>query len=395
MSLRLKSNKLISLHRGFTLIEIMLVILVVALLTLYAVRIMNESLLRSQINRTDNQIISIEQALVGYYSLHNSNWPNPLTNLSVGTPATQTSAAIPIMLPATALCSPFIGSSTTCGAYAAYQGQPAPSQQRYYILTLQVPSPAIAQKLIASISNSWITNNTTVNIAVMQPASANPRNHGWIVSAGTISTLPYLGAHNANGHSSNTFQTGSQVYLPNCPSGYEGHIFFSPERYETNGSNWGIHLAQTTINLGNGDNSPPGSNQFSIVYSPMASGNIYKDKKHSTNNAAILNHFSQYQYQTQDRFGNPAYAVAAADVPDQNQNYIQHMVFYMTFCLPINHWTATWISSGWEQDGQCSTSWNDYLQQQGQTNPPTPNCTNDDSPTVPNGLPPVGSADAY
>lgn len=396
-----KAKMFFNKKHGFTLIEIMLVIIVVALLTLYSVRIINDSILNGQVKRATNQIINIEQALVGYYSLNNAQWPSTLKNITQYTAATATTPAITIMLPIKGICSPFVAnSSTDCGAYAEYVGI-LPTTQHYYTLTLNTPSSTIALKLAAAIPHSWITNNTTVNVAVQEPVAATPRNHGWIVSAGAISFLSYLGSHTDHEDvvGNNFWTTASQVYLPNCPQGYEGHIFFSPMRYETIAyhQNWGIHVAQTTIDLNNADN-PGGditsNNLTSIISSPTNNTNQYptdNNKKIPYGGKAYLNYFSSLQYQSSDRFGKAGYTIYTADMPDQDSNYVQHIAFYMTFCLPLNHWAINWIDQSWLQDGQCSTSWKTYLSNQGQNNPPCNSLDNKGGISYT----PVGAAEAY
>jgi prepilin-type N-terminal cleavage/methylation domain-containing protein len=360
---------------GFTLIEIMLVILVVALLTLYAVRIINESIINSQVSRTASQINNIKQAIIAFYDANTLNWPPALTDITTAVPASQysNSSAIPQLLPTTALCSPFTTATSTplCGDNAQYQGT-FNNAQGFYTLSIQTTSDAIAQALIAAIPNSWISNTTTVNVAIPLPAQVSGgNNHGWIVSAGVISSYP------AQGSNSNWTPgvVGTQIYLPNCGPGYEGHIIFSPERYETNaaGPDWGIHLAQVTSKGGNTDSTSITSNaQQSIVY--------------NTN--------------TKDNHGHIAYATTYADSPDANTSSVQHLAFYMTFCLPIGHWGTHWVNGAWLQDAQCSTSWQTYLKNQGN---PDPNCYSTDGgswaiqgPVNKSGTnAPVGSPNAY
>lgn len=364
---------------GFTLIEIMLVILVVALMTLYAVRVINQSILNSEVSRAANQITSIRQAVLAFYAANDLNWPPQLIAITQNIGANQYNnpSSIPQLLPPNGLCSPFASNTSTsqCATTAPYQGSFSISNnmQSYYTLSVQTPSSTIANALIASLPNASVSNSTVVNVAIPLPAQISGQaNHGWIVSAGVISTLYKQGS---NSYWNQGSQVGTQVFLPNCGPGYEGHIIFSPERYQTNsaGRNWGMHLAQTKNNGSKGD-----STQIST----------------DPNQSIIFNTTSK------DEKGNTAYATTYADSPDANTTSTQHLAFYLTFCLPIGHWGTHWVNSVWLQDAECSTSWQQYLSHQGN---PDPQCHSMDNMTwsltgpvnQSGSVAPAGSPDAY
>lgn len=376
--MRLPQNKLGLIKHGFTLIEMMLVILVVALISVYAVQLINQSMLRAQINRATVQIQSIKQASIAYYINNTRTWPSNLQQLTDK-----------LYLPTNGVCSPF-GSSTSkapCGNYAQYTTTPPVPYVTYLQLTVTTPSPALAQQLVAATPSSWITNNTTVNIAVTPPADiATQRNHGWIVSAGVILTYANTSgrtASNSNGQTPNQANS-TRVYLPNkCPWPYEGHILFFPEVYETNasGTDWTIHIAQME------SNSSSESNDSSTITNGAANSIVF-------DTTASAKH------------GKNIYATTMADDPGNGvlSNATQsHLTTFMTVCLPgpdvenssLSHWATFKINSNYQQDGQCSTgatsdSWKNY-----NTNTFACNVEDPANTTPPAGYSPVGSPYAY
>ncbi|MFN7096129.1 MAG: hypothetical protein ACK4PR_01005 [Gammaproteobacteria bacterium] len=339
-----------------------------------------------------------------------SQWPSQLEDI------TQyknfgNNTVLPAYLPANALCSPFPSSSksTNCGYFAEYQIPTSSVPQGYFTYTIQTPSTAAAQKLLNAVPNSWISG-TTLNIGVALPvATATPNNHGWIVSAGVISTTNYPGTSNLSyykhyngcppegpcsvGLGYNNFNVpGSLIYLPNCPGGYEGHVFFSPFNYETSYSpqDFNIHLANMTNPI---NPQTPGQEPI-VTPTPAVAPAPYPIGK------------SAIPTQQYDRHHQQTYSVISTDYPTYSDTpNTQHLAYYITFCLPIapnaqqnstynfstDHWATSGIYSSWLQDGQCSTSWMQYLQQQGVTNP---SCNQITSSGLNTTLA-VGSADAY
>lgn len=338
----IKHNK--QRHFGFTLIEMMFIVLLLAFIGLQIAQSTQQRSEANIIEKSAGDMNDWEVAILNYYNHNNSKWPASLSAVTTTTPA---------LMPATALCSQFIvnnpGSNPQCGSYAEYNGF---SQSNYYVLSIQTNSANTAVNLAARLQNAWITNNTTVNTAIPAPSAIQgAMNRGWIVSAGLVTFSQNKGG-TGTGFSDSL---GSQIYLPNCPKGFEGHLLLSPEQYDSNGTQWGIHIAEVTPTGGQVDSA---ISSTSVIF------------PHGT-----------------DHYGNQAYAITTNDIPDNsntsNAGGIRHLAFYMTICVPyvmnsngsFNHsnWNTNFVNSDWLQDGECSTSWNQYLNKQGNT---SPNCVN-------------------
>lgn len=374
----LPQKKWLSTRHGFTLIELMLVILVVALISVYAVQLINQSLMRTQISRAANQILSIKQAATAYYISY-KKWPSSLDDL-----VTQS------YLPSnSSFCSPFGAATPTspCGYYAQYIAPTSSPNTNFLQLNLTLPSLKLAQELIAIVPNAWISSGTTMSVAINQPVDiSTEKNHGWIVSAGVVSVY-----YNNSGQTSANLNyntpdagNGTKIYLPVCPPPYEGHILFFPLVYQTDTplaslNPWTIHMAQLMTGKGCG---------------------LGTTIEACDNNSMSLGSSIVYKLNGVDTHGNQMYASTTADDPgsavlNSTQN---HLATFMTVCLPahdnssMSHWATFQLNNHYQQDGQCATgasfdSWNTY-------NPGTFSCSVEPStnPTVvPAGYPPVGS----
>jgi type II secretory pathway pseudopilin PulG len=354
-------------YSGFTLIEIMFIVLLLAFVVLQVAQTQQQKAEANIVERAAGDMNNWELAVINYYNQNNNIWPSTLKLLTTTSPP---------MMPTAALCSQFAVTTTAsadCGSYAEYTGQ---NKTSYYVLSVQTTSNNVASLLAAKLQNSWLTNNgKTVNTAIPAPLSSSyGANRGWIVSAGLVTFASSTGGSK----SGTTDQLGSQIYLPNCPSGFEGHIITSPEQYDSNSTAWGMHLAQTTP-TGGQDDTTLGSS--SVVF--------------NTN--------------VKDQHGQVAYAITTNDIPDnsgteKNTGGIRHLGFFMTFCLPQqldsngtfvqSNWYTNFVNSDWLQDGQCSSSWQTYLSGQHNTHPQCINTT-DSKFVYPQGQNSLGTATGY
>ena len=389
---------------GFTLIELILVILVVSLLMVYIIQLINESLLNAQVQKTVSEMFTIRNGALVYYA-KNRVWPSDLSN-----------DLIPDFLPANALCSPFLntsgGSSTPCtGNKSSYVGERIKQYDGYYDLSLNLPSTLTANKLISVLPSSWI-EGTTVHMAIPAPAVIQHlKNRGWIVSAGAVSLTANTGVHNIPFHTSNNdagtptisqADLGPQIFLPNCPQGYEGHLFVSPFNYQVAAIapaaysdlvGQGLHVAMVKVphyGLNQaGSGYSPVTDQATITANTATSIVSYFENDNQTNpypcngnentGPGTLCGFSLNPSKggtppisvitPKDSRGNLTAMVVTADALLPTE--INHVAYFMTYCIPEGHWATNYIDPMWTQDAQCSASWVTYREN---TVNSTPSC---------------------
>lgn len=306
---------------GLTLIEMMLVVVIIAVATLSSIKILKNRTTTNVINTVAAQMQNVGQGVVAYYMVNNK-WPPPgdLSSLSYN-PQNQGET----FFSPQALCTPFPSSnySSFCKNFAEIEGSSV-ANANYYNIQLVTDNASSALAIASKLPNSTATGNM-VSMPVTPPAqyvNANggftSPNQGWIVSAGLISTTTEYGKTDTQ----HNYVAATPVILPNCGNGFEGHVIFAPQHYQV-ADNWGLHV---------------------IVSDP-------KDQN------------------KKDKNGNEIYAAQLTDNPDgasPSGGGIEHLVYYITFCLPAGHWGSNFIDNTWLQDGQCSTSWLKFLQM---TNP--------------------------
>jgi Tfp pilus assembly protein PilE len=329
---------------GLTLIEMMLVVTIIAVATLTGIKLLKNRAAATAIDTVVTQMQSVAQAVIEYYMTNQNQWPTSSTTASSLTGLADVTAKY-MYLSQQTLCTPFPAnnSSAFCKNFATIEGQSV-TNAGYYNLVLTTDSNSSALAIAGKLPNAT-ASGSIVTMSVTPPSQYfvwNP-NKGWIVSAGVTSFTQKTGASSSLGS-----DASGSIFIPNCPAGFEGHIMFSPERYQTLAvsgvaqQTWGIHMAEVT-----------------------SDGSGKKDDNPQVNQGS--NHSVVFQTGT-DSHGNLAYAVTVGDQPDSYVTSAQHLAFYMTFCLPIGHWGANFINTDWPQDGQCSDTWKDFLETQNDTN---------------------------
>lgn len=343
MTYRSINQKIPRKFAGLSLIEMMLVITVIAVATLSTIKIIKNRSSLTVINAVAAQMENVAQSVVSYYMLENK-WPTQSTTSSslqclAGGNISGCPTGMPALINTSALCTPFPSnnsSSQVCKNVQEIQGQ-AVTYATYYNITLVTDSNATALAIAGKLANATASGNT-VTMSITPPAQyvnanggfTNP-NQGWIVSAGLISATVFAGQDNDNNISA------TPVVLPNCGPAFEGHIMFAPQRYETYlaaaKKPWGIH----------------------VLLSDPADAS------------------------SKDSHGNEIYYTQLADEPDSKGSSVQHLEYYMTFCLPVGHWGTNFVDNTWLQDGQCSVSWVTFMQT---TNSSYSTCTNTTPPNT-------------
>ncbi len=258
----LSQHKLSAKKLGFTLIEMMFVILILSFVIVQIARTQQARVQQRTVEHAATDMLNWEVAIVNYY-LFMQKWPTTKTtptSLSITIP-TRPSATTPADMPASAVCSPFVtdtsSSGSPCYGREPYSGSippgtTDPTNSLFYLLSVKVNSANMAKLLAAKLPNAYVDNSSSgivVYMAIPIPSQTQQSQYrGWLVSAGVVSTTSGTGNWPADddAQKSNTNYNrgppGSSVYLPNCPTGFEGHMILSPLEYETNDYNWGTHI---------------------------------------------------------------------------------------------------------------------------------------------------------
>ena len=329
--------------RGLTLIEMMLVIIVFAAAALAALKIIKSRAATQMVNTVMAQMQNTSQAVLTYYLVNNAKKGNANSYTADSWPTTSTTPSdISILaqegyLSNATLCTPFpAAGSTSCPNGAAIEGQ-ALSSDQYYQLVLQTNSASMAMAIASKLPNT--TADGDVITMTLTPPGIDfywNKAHGWIVSAGVVSTTPSWDATSYGGHSNS-----SSINLPNCGPSFEGHIIFSPFRYQTtdlNNTYWGIHIDQTSSTGSSADTSGSLTDPNSIVVS-----------------ATTLDPSAPA----------PGYAVTVSDAPDTSSATVGHLIYFLTICIPVGTWVMNGVTdngnNSYSQDGQCSNSWQQFV----------------------------------
>ncbi|NNM59813.1 MAG: type II secretion system protein [Legionellales bacterium] len=402
---------------GFTLIEMMFVILVLSFVVVQIARTQQAKVQQQTIEHAANDMLNWELAIVSYYQA-NGAWPTTTTMptaLTVLAPQNPSSSS-PDYMPNSALASPFLLNNNTHAPYqgALPQNSTGGSNYDYYVLSVEIDSYNMAKLLAAKLPNAYISTKPTISVYMAIPVpsqTVQSRNRGWIVSAGVVSTTSGFGNFPADSDAQssnsnyNRGSPGASVYLPNCPTGTEGHIILSPLEYETNDYNWGMHInivntlanglgvSQASATLGQ-PCSPPSAQYQSDCIGNGTSGEtsanpfINYDSSNPSHPYVIIGDNPDYKTKTNS---------SGVSIDDTSTS-VRHLATFMTFCLPLtynaqgqlNQYPSKWYTSnlqqGLAQDGECSSSWNTYLNDvSGNANP---NCNTSQQSLV-------GNADAY
>lgn len=181
---------------GFTLIEIMIVIIIISIISYYAITLLRDKAESQAINRTLIEFKNWQEVVLSYYAA-NKRWPLSLDALW--------NTSTQLYFEQSAQCSPWPGKQTTnnaCPNNEIYTGEQFVS---YYTISLKVPNSAIAKQIAGKLPQALAVDD------VVKSSVAIPGYYrGGITSAGIINT-------------------GQKIYMPKCPEGYEGHYIVSPQ----------------------------------------------------------------------------------------------------------------------------------------------------------------------
>ena len=381
-------------EQGLTLIEMMLVVTVIAVATLSTMKILRTRTSSTQIDQIAIQMQNVGQGVINYYMLNHA-WPTTSTTPSSLLTLTE-GGANPVFFSPQTLCTPFSDTtqnSALCKGYALIQGQ-ALNSTNYYQVVLKADSENTALAIANQLPDATV-NGTVITMSILPPGASFLTNsrEGWIVAAGVIS---FAGSPaDPSGLSSNNTAVfaGPAVVLPNCPTGFEGHVIFVPFRYHASGGdaepNW--HITQTGVD--SAYNVVPESPSSNLASIPGFNGGT------SVYNASLPPQ-NVPQESSSTGIAMDVYAIHLADDFSPTDPYY-NVGYYLTMCIPLGHWAASGISQNFLQDGQCAassivdTSWATFLKS---GNPAvSPNMTTCTTLMGSNSIPstPLGSPDAY
>lgn len=194
--------------QGYTIIEVMLVIVVISIVALYSYNYMRKQTLEKTINQSALQMESLMQIAVTYYSRENK-WPQNMTEFQTKNYVKNGD-----------LCSPWPSTNASnnpeCPNRQVYKVADFPvgkNEQNalFFGVKVDVPSAEIAQQLSAVLPNSKVSGNTVMLYAGARQY-INKTKNGWISSAGIV-------------------VNSGKVDLPLCGDGYEGHVIFTPQYF--------------------------------------------------------------------------------------------------------------------------------------------------------------------
>ena len=144
--------------KAFSLIEMMFVIIIIALISVYAVNVVNKRAENTLATKTAAQIQQWFQAAQNYYTT-NQTWPTSWNEISGVSDQG-------VYLPASAQCSPILnsGSNSSCGNYGYFHlylpsgdnpaGQPYSADNSPFIyLETQVPNEVVGKQIASMLPN--------------------------------------------------------------------------------------------------------------------------------------------------------------------------------------------------------------------------------------------------
>lgn len=295
-----------SKQSGFSLIEIMLVIAILAVITMYFVSGMQKRQQRTAVDTTVKSIQTLLQAGNDYYNTH-KEWPTTWNNFFSVDQAKSNMD----------FCSPYVGdckdsqgnklASCPCPNKAVYYVTPYTSPytaqtSSYMSISIKLPDRNIAQQVVNRLPSAILDSNNIVTAYTYGiPRPPKPPERGWLVSAGVKDNEDNLS-------------------LPNCPPGYEGHFIPGLQHYTTDkGYDIDVDLELVCL-LFTGCIPvpiPKGSDvYFNILLSPKELSKNNDDKWEAT-----VAH------------GN--YVIEASS---KNKKLF---MYYLTFCLPNGAWLDT------------------------------------------------------
>lgn len=303
--------------KAFTLIEMMLVVAIIGVMTLYFSNTMHSQHKENLVAKTNAEIQHWLQALSNFY-LDNQRWPSEMSELTDGER----------YMPLLTQCSSFSGKGSAkvgCAHKSLYQlicsGMRCQAKQDKYMgIAIEIPNVVLAKQISASLPMSIVDLNgklPRVAAYVVQPAVIshskvhNQIKKGWIVDSGIVR------AGNSNCVYAN------RITLPSCPLHFTGHVIQAPLQQRTG-------KAQ-------GKTGPMGKCVFQ-----------------SNSEHGFINLATKQLHLNEDK----PYFIAKHSL-DFSKNQYQNQ-YYLTFCLPEGAWHAEIHDGDGLYEQQCKGTWDNY-----------------------------------
>jgi type II secretory pathway pseudopilin PulG len=201
------------IQRGYTLIGTLLIVVVVAVISLYLAIEFQQKARLQRINSTAIKMQAILEAALRYNVEHNHYWPAAIADL------------VPDYLPESALCTgwPKNSNPIACpnnAGLAGFSGSGTDNvTERFYFLSISLPNEKLAHLLKNSIAGSLLTNTTTVTAQITRAYSDVNR----IQRMGVTFPEPFYGL-------GETSQGGTinAIPMPSCLPDTDPHLFILP-----------------------------------------------------------------------------------------------------------------------------------------------------------------------
>ncbi len=306
-------------HSGFTLIELMLVIVVLALISVYAIKTLRTMSGATVVQKAAQEASNIQQAAMAYYVTY-TEWPLSLQTLVDKSYLPKTVGG------ADPRCSPFVttGKTTNCGSFAEYTTTTTDKKAPYFTLSLNTPSNDTALAMAAKLPSAWVggTNNATIFSAIPVPGQISNiteffKDKGWVVSAGFVATPT-----NAPKPSS------IKIYLPRCPKGYEGHYVVTPKFFTTAEH---AYTGLGTTNEVQGKDEK--GDKITLRVPDFESNTNYRDQYIYVTGSRVFKD-STYGLYTMEPYMD-FQASQPVNMPNKMNQY-----YYVTMCLPTGYWSS-------------------------------------------------------
>lgn len=188
-------------NRGYTLLEILLSLIIVAILSLVFVGVTQKILQRNQIRSTALQMTAITNAAVNYYQMYN-DWPatfTPLNTLLNQNPTTTNLS-----------CSPWKNGSSCVNYLIA-----STATSKYFAVTVTTPSATIATRLAAQLPTAYSSGATvTVYATTFSGLPPTPIPSGVTLSASSFELGGICDASTYSNPFGNCFSSTATPYKP-------------------------------------------------------------------------------------------------------------------------------------------------------------------------------------
>lgn len=204
--------KRVEKNNGFTLLEVMFVIIILSVTSLFTIKFVAQRDKVLKVQRTAIEMQNIQQAAAAYY-LENNQWPQKLNQLL----ATDDTLTDGILHP-TAKCSEYLMPGGAdydpliCGDRPIYQIQAQDlgnlHDSKYLEVFVEVPTAEIARQIAAMLPDSY-TKLNMVYSSVSRPGYQEPDRHSLLIRS--------ISMQYAN-------KNGVDIPKPKCPEGWKQKV---------------------------------------------------------------------------------------------------------------------------------------------------------------------------